>query len=196
MKDKFPDNIVSSKTADTYTLTIDFSGKDVEKAIQEFLNSLEDDWSYTIDLPIGENQTTQIVITKDELQALSDKLKDATHLERFHYELTYNDKVLLNGALNMDLTINQSIYKDIFDERKNDPNYDPKTDGTMIGLTQIKLNQKMNYSIYQLSMDDIDQEVLKKHLWTYAALPSKEDLSNPSVYPEQKLPPKKEVTTN
>lgn len=54
----------------------------------------------------------------------------------------------------------------------------------------------MNYSIYQLSMDDIDQEVLKKHLWTYAALPSKEDLSNPSVYPEQKLPPKKEVTTN
>ena len=66
----------------------------------------------------------------------------------------------------------------------------------MIGLTQIKLNQKMNYSIYQLSMDDIDQEVLKKHLWTYAALPSKEDLSNPSVYPEQKLPPKKEVTTN
>ena len=196
MKDKFPDNIVSSKTADTYTLTIDFSGKDVEKATQDFLNSLEDDWSYTIDLPIGENQTTQIVITKDELQALSDKLKDATHLERFHYELTYNDKVLLNGALNMDLTINQSIYKDIFDERKNDPNYDPKTDGTMIGLTQIKLNQKMNYSIYQLSMDDIDQEVLKKHLWTYAALPSKEDLSNPSVYPEQKLPPKKETTTN
>lgn len=196
MKDKFPDNIISSKTADTYTLTIDFSGKDVEKAIQEFLNSLEDDWSYTIDLPIGENQTTQIVITKDELQALSDKLKDATHLEGFHYELTYNDKVLLNGALNMDLTINQSIYKDIFDERKNDPNYDPKTDGTMIGLTQIKLNQKMNYFIYQLSMDDIDQEVLKKHLWTYAALPSKEDLSNPKVYPEQKLPPKKEVTTN
>lgn len=196
MKDKFSDNIISSKTADTYTLTIDFSGEDIEKAIQEFLDSLEDDWSYTIDLPIGENQTTQIVITKDELQALSNKLKDATHLEGFHYELTYDDKVLLNGALDLDLTINQSIYKDIFDERKNDPDYDPKTDGTMIGLTQIKLNQKMNYSIYQLGLDDIDPDILKGHLWSYAGLPSKEDLANPSVYPEQKLPPKKEATTN
>lgn len=196
MNDEFSDNIISSKTGDKYTLTIDFSGEDIQNAIQDFLDSLDEGWSYTIDLPSEGDKTNQIVITKDELQAISDKLKNAAHLENFHYELTYNDKVLIDGALHFDITIDQSIYKDAFDEKKNDPDYDETKDGTMIGLTEIKLDQKMNYSIYQLGLDDMDQEVLKKHLWSYAGLPSKEDLSNSSVYPEQTLPPKKESTSN
>lgn len=196
LKDKFSDNIISSKTKDEYTLTIDFSGDDIQNAIKEFLDSLDDDWSYTIDLPSSGDETTQIVITKDELQAVSDKLKDTAHLESFHYELTYTDKALVNGALNFDMTIDQSVYKDAFDEKKNNPDYDATTDGTMIGLTEIKLNQKMKYSIYQLTLDDIDQDTLKEHLWSYAALPSKETLGNPSIYPEQKLPPKKETSSN
>ncbi len=184
----FNDNLISIKTYDTYKLMISFSSKDVNDLINDFIDSLDDDWKFT--LPVEEdNPFSDIVVTKEPLKTISEKISDNLKVKKFDYSIDYSQEQLLSTNLDFDLTIDESVYDDIFKEKTEDG-----SEATQIGVSSLNFSSSVSFSTYEKTAEDSDEEKLKEHLWSFAELPSKEDLADENKYPNQPLPEKKEET--
>ncbi len=202
LNDNFSDCIVSSRKNDVYTLSVKFSDKEVGKAIDDFIDTLDDDFEFTVDIPTSEEgeEGVKITITKDMLETIAGELDKAIESGSFDYEVSYNSKYLVNSALSFNLSIDESIYESLYgsddgenatDSSSSSSSSETVTDEMMIGLTSLSIDEKTGYSYYEKVLADSDESKLKEHLWNFANLPSKEELAK---YPEQALPSKKETT--
>lgn len=194
IKDEFKDNIITTKDGNTYVLSVNFQDDaKIKEAIDEYINKLDDNWSYTIPLPTegeeGSEEIENIVITKEDLQKISEKLQEAGEIERFEYEIRYNENVLTNGALKFEMTFDKSSYDSKFEEMQPEEGENEKS---MVAVTDIKINEKTEYTTYALEESDSDESKLKEHLRSFANIPSLEKLA---TYPKQEIPEKKQTSS-
>ncbi len=182
----FSDNVISTKSGDTYTLSVNFSSKEMMDFINNFIDSLDDDWEFT--LPVEEDSPfANIVVTKETLKTISQKISDSVEVKKFDYSINYNEDKLISSKLNFDLTIDDSVYESYIkeDQENND-------ETTTIGVSSLNFSNSVAFSTYEKTSEDASEDKLKEHLWDFAGLPSKEDLADESKYPNQPLPKKKE----
>lgn len=181
----FSDNIISTKSGDVYTLNLVFSSKEVMDAINQMIDSLDDDWEFT--LPVEEDSPfADIVVTKETLKAISEKISDSLEVKKFDYSINYNENKIISSKLDFDLTIDDSVYESYLkdDEASGD-------ETTTIGVSSLNFSSSVSFSTYEKTAQDSDETAFKDNLWNFAELPSKADLADTNKYPEQPLPEKK-----
>ncbi len=181
----FNDNIISTRTGDTYTLSVSFSSKEVTDLIDEMINSLDDDWKFSVPHS-EENPFSDIVVTKETLKTISEKISDNLKIKKFDYAIDYSKDAILSSKLDFDLTIDESVYESSFKEEAKD-----NEELTTIGISSLNFSSSVSFSTYDKTDEDKDESEFKEHLWNFAELPSKEELANEEKYPQQSLPEKK-----
>ncbi len=187
---EFNDNFISTKSGSTYTLSVNFSSKEVKDCVNDFIDSLDDDWEFK--LPVEEDSPfADIVVTKETLKTISEKVFDSLEVKKFDYSINYNENKLISSKLDFDLTIDDSVYESYLKNKESD---DEDTTSTVVGVSSLNFSSSIAFSTYEKTSDDASQEKLSEHLWDFAGLPSKEDLADENKYPLQELPKKKETT--
>lgn len=187
IKDEFKDNIISTKTGSEFTLSISFNDKEIKDAINNYIASLPADWKYTIPLPSDEDgSTNEIVVDKMTLQLLAATLETMGSVDRFNYEIKYDENVLLGGAFNFEMTMNKSMYDSAFSSMQP---AEGETSKSLLAVTNVKISEEMKYTAYSLKDEDSDPSKLQENLRSFASIPDTDVLA---TYQEQKLPPKKE----
>lgn len=190
IKDEYKDNIISSKTGSLYTLSVKFNDNKLLDAIDGYIDSLDNDWSYTFKIPTEteEGEAKEIVVTKTQLSLIAETLKSVGEVNRFEYDITYDENVLQSGAFKFEATTDKKELDDAFKLVEPD---EGETSKSMIAPTNIKLSQKMTYSTYVKQSEDSNEAAFKQNLRTFAAIPEKAKLD---VYPQQAIPEKKKTT--
>lgn len=187
IKDEFKDNIISSKTGDLYTLSVRFDDNSLLDTIDNYVKSLDDDWSYTFNVPVDEEETKEIVITKDQLENIVSEVKSMGQVDRFDYDITYDAKALRSGAFKFELSTDKEDLDNTFNTQEIE---EGETSKSMTALTNVKVSQEMTYTTYSLTNGDSNEETLKTNLRSFAAIPAKEKLD---AYPKQVIPEKKKT---
>lgn len=189
-KIEFNDNFISTKSDSTYTLSINFSSKEVKDCVNDFIDSLDDDWEFK--LPVEEDSPfADIVVTKETLKTISEKVFDSLEVKKFDYSINYNENKLISSKLDFDLTIDDSVYESYLKNKESD---DEDATSSVVGVSSLNFSSSIAFSTYEKTSEDESQEKLSEHLWDFAGLPSKEDLADENKYPLQELPKKKETT--
>ncbi len=184
----FSDNIISTKSGDLYTLNVVFSSKEIMDVVNGLIDSLPDDWEFT--LPLEEDSPfANIVVTKEDLKTISKKVSDSLEVKKFDYSINYSENKIISSKLDFDLTIDDSVYESYLkdDEASGD-------DTPTIGVSSLNFSSSVSFATYEKTAQDSDETTFKDNLWNFAELPSKEDLADTKKYPEQPLPEKKAST--